>query len=89
MHARPRAKVNLSLSVGARGRDGYHPLKSVFLRVGLSDELTVAFGDDDGDDVLTVTGLPGCEIDGNLVLRAFGAVRRTLGQETCRPSWHI
>lgn len=81
MHARPRAKVNLSLSVGPRGRDGFHPLTSVFLRVGLSDELTVAFGDNAGRDVLTVTGLPGCEVEGNLVLRAFAAVRRGLGQD--------
>jgi 4-diphosphocytidyl-2-C-methyl-D-erythritol kinase len=81
VHARPRAKVNLSLSVGPRGRDGYHPLTSVFLRVGLSDELIVAFGNNEGNDVLTVTGLPGCEIEGNLVLRAFAAVRGTLGQD--------
>jgi len=81
MHARPRAKVNLSLSVGPRGRDGYHPLSSVFLRIGLSDELNVAFGDSTGDDVLTVTGLPGCEVEGNLVLRAFAAVRDALDMD--------
>jgi 4-diphosphocytidyl-2-C-methyl-D-erythritol kinase len=81
MHARPRAKVNLSLAVGPRGRDGYHPLWSVFLRVGLSDELTVAFGNNEGADVLTVSGLPGCVADGNLVLSAFNAVRRVFGQD--------
>ena len=81
MHARPRAKVNLSLSVGPRGRDGYHPLSSVFLRVGLSDELTVAFGNNEGSDVLTVSGLPGCEADGNIVLRAFAVVRAALGHD--------
>jgi len=81
MHARPRAKVNLTLAVGPRGRDGYHPLESVFLRVGLSDELTVALGNGVGSDVLTVSGLAGCEVDGNLVLRAFAAVRAVLGQD--------
>jgi 4-diphosphocytidyl-2-C-methyl-D-erythritol kinase len=81
MHSRPRAKVNLSLSVGPRGRDGYHPLQSVFLRIGLADELIVAFGNDQGGDVLTVSGLPGCEVDGNLVLSAFRATRRALGQD--------
>ena len=82
MHARPRAKVNLSLKVGERGRDGYHQLESVFLRIGLADELVVAFGNDEGRDVLTVTGLAGIETDGNnIVLRAFDAVRRALGQD--------
>lgn len=79
MHARPRAKVNLTLRVGPRGRDGYHPLESVFLRIGLADELTVAFGTDEGSDVLTVSGLPGCQVDGNLVLRGLGAARAALG----------
>ena len=81
MHARPRAKVNLSVSIGPRGRDGYHPLTSVFLRIGLADELTVAFSNNAGGDMLTVSGLGGCEVDGNLVLRAFRAVRHALGQD--------
>jgi 4-diphosphocytidyl-2-C-methyl-D-erythritol kinase len=79
MHVRPRAKVNLTLSVGERGRDGYHPLHSTFVRVGLSDQLTVAFGNGEGSDVLTVSGLPGCTVEGNLVLRAFAACRAALG----------
>jgi 4-diphosphocytidyl-2-C-methyl-D-erythritol kinase len=79
MHARPRAKVNLTLSVGPRRHDGLHPLSSVFLRIGLADELNVAFGSGAGDDVLTVGGLEGCPVKGNLVLRAFGAARRALG----------
>ena len=81
MHARPRAKVNLTLSVGPRGRDGYHPLTSVFLRIGLADDLTVAFGNDEGNDVLTVSGLPGADVDGNLVLSAFRATRHALRLE--------
>ncbi len=80
MHSSPRAKINLTLSVGPRGSDGYHPLESVFLRVGLSDDLTVAFADR-GPDALTVSGLPGCPVEGNLVLRAFAAVRRAVGQD--------
>jgi 4-diphosphocytidyl-2-C-methyl-D-erythritol kinase len=79
MHARPRAKVNLTLSVGPRGRDGYHPIASLVLRVGLADELTVAFAPEGGADVLTVTGLPGSPVRGNLVVRAFSAGRAALG----------
>jgi 4-diphosphocytidyl-2-C-methyl-D-erythritol kinase len=81
MHARPRAKVNLTLTVGPRGRDGYHQLQSTFLRIGLADDLTVALGNNEGSDVLTVGGLPGCDADGNLVTSAFRATRRALGQE--------
>jgi len=80
MHANPRAKINLALSVGPRGPDGYHSIDSLILRVGLSDELVVAVAES-GADRLTVTGLPGCPVEGNLVLRAFGAVRRRLGHE--------
>lgn len=80
MHANPRAKINLTLSVGPRGADGYHSIESLILRVGLSDELVVAFADT-GSHTLTVTGLPGCPVEGNLVLRAFGAVRRCVGHD--------
>jgi 4-diphosphocytidyl-2-C-methyl-D-erythritol kinase len=80
MHANPRAKINLTLRVGPRGADGYHAIESEFLRVGLSDELVVAFAET-GADTLTVTGLPGCPVEGNLVLRAFAAVRRRVGHD--------
>src|SRR5688572_3018645 len=80
MHANPRAKINLRLSVGPRGADGYHSLESLILRIGLSDELVIAFAES-GADTLTVTGLPGCPVEGNLVLRALRAVRRRLGHE--------
>jgi 4-diphosphocytidyl-2-C-methyl-D-erythritol kinase len=81
MHASPRAKVNLTLSVGPRGDDGYHPLSSVFLRVGLADELVVAPAPGPGGDVLTLAGLPGAPVEGNLVLRAFALTRRALGHD--------
>jgi 4-diphosphocytidyl-2-C-methyl-D-erythritol kinase len=77
MHASPRAKVNLTLAVGPRGDDGYHPLSSVFLRVGLADDLVIAFADT-GPDTLSVSGLPGVPTQGNLVLRAFSSVRGAL-----------
>jgi 4-diphosphocytidyl-2-C-methyl-D-erythritol kinase len=81
MHASPRAKVNLTLSVGPRGDDGYHPLSSIFLRVGLADDLTVAPAPGPGGDVLTLGGLPGAPLEGNLVLRAFALTRRALGHD--------
>ena len=40
--ARPMAKINLTLEVVGRRPDGFHELRSVFLRVALADRLTVA-----------------------------------------------
>lgn len=81
MIARPPAKVNLTLRVSPRGRDGFHALESVFLRVGLSDELDLALAQGRDRDALSVSGLPGAPIDGNLVLRAFALTRRALGAD--------
>jgi 4-diphosphocytidyl-2-C-methyl-D-erythritol kinase len=76
--ARPPAKVNLTLEVGPLGDDGYHPLRSVFLRIGLTDRLTIEPGSGDVDR-LTVTGLTGTPIEGNLVLEALNAIRTHAG----------
>jgi 4-diphosphocytidyl-2-C-methyl-D-erythritol kinase len=72
--ARPQAKINLTLEVPARGEDGYHQLKSVFLRVGLADRLEIRPGEG-AEDRLVVTGLPGSPTDGNIVLRALALLR--------------
>ncbi|MEZ5194215.1 MAG: 4-(cytidine 5'-diphospho)-2-C-methyl-D-erythritol kinase [Nocardioides sp.] len=42
---RAPAKINLHLGVGARRRDGYHPLTTVYQAVSLYDELTAAPAD--------------------------------------------
>jgi 4-diphosphocytidyl-2-C-methyl-D-erythritol kinase len=72
---RPQAKVNLTLEVVGRRPDGYHELRSIFLRVGLSDHLSLSPGGADGADSLTITGLPGASQRHNLVTRALDAVR--------------
>jgi 4-diphosphocytidyl-2-C-methyl-D-erythritol kinase len=76
--ARPMAKVNLTLEVSGRRADGYHDLRSVFLRIGLADSLQVTAGWVGESDELLVSGLPGCPIQGNLVLRAFELLRETV-----------
>ena len=76
--ARPMAKVNLTLEVVGRRPDGYHDLRSVFLRIGLADRLSVAAGWASDEDQLMVSGLPGCPIEGNLVLQAFDLVREAV-----------
>ena len=72
---RPRAKVNLTLGVVGRRPDGYHELRSIFLRIGLSDRLTVAPRGVNGSDTLTIEGLPGVPTRDNLVTNALKAMR--------------
>lgn len=77
---RPRAKINLTLEVVGRTPDGYHELRSIFLRIGLSDRLTMAPASGGTQDQLTVTGLTGAPpTRDNLVLRALDALRAHAG----------
>ncbi|MGZ3586053.1 MAG: 4-(cytidine 5'-diphospho)-2-C-methyl-D-erythritol kinase [Candidatus Limnocylindrales bacterium] len=78
---RPRAKINATLAVLGRRPDGFHDLDSIFLRLRLADELTVATipGEppttDAAADVLTVHDAPDCPVADNLVLRAAALLR--------------
>lgn len=75
------AKVNLALAVTGRRGDGYHELRSVFLRIELADRVALraipAHGPPQGgrSDRLLITGDAGCPVVDNLVLRAIGAAR--------------
>lgn len=75
---RPRtsapAKVNLGLTVTARRPDGFHELRSVFLRLELADEVTLG-ETTAAHDTLVVEGDPECPIEGNLTLRAVAGFR--------------
>lgn len=76
--ARPPAKLNLTLAVGPPADDGYHPLRSVFVRIGLTDRLTARL-DSGGRDRLVVGGPLSAPVDSNLVLRAAALVRQRAG----------
>lgn len=70
------AKVNLHLHVGARRKNGYHSIETIFQEISLHD--TLAFTPTDGPIALTVTpaGLPtGSD---NLVVRALEMLRAKL-----------
>ena len=74
------AKVNLQLSVGPLGSDGYHELVTVFQAVSLFDE--VAVHPDSGTSV-SVTGVDAGSVPGgpaNLAVRAVHALAAA-----CRP----
>lgn len=68
------AKVNLHLAVAEPGADGYHDLRTVFQALSLTDDVTVAIGDQPGVEVhgQTADGVPA---DGsNLAWRAVQAL---------------
>ena len=73
--ARAPAKINLSLRVGPRRPDGYHPLATVFHAVDLDDVVTAKAIDVDAVTVEVVdehgAAVPGVPRDGsNLAVRA-------------------
>jgi len=75
------AKVNLSLDVGPRGPDGFHPVWSVLQTISLADTLEVELTAIH-DVVLTADGFPvPCGPD-NIAYRAAVAMRRGWGAST-------
>jgi 4-diphosphocytidyl-2-C-methyl-D-erythritol kinase len=77
--ARVPAKVNLQLSVGPPGADGYHDLVTVFHALALFDEVTVTSADTDSV-VVTGEGARSVPADGsNLAARAVAALVDAVG----------
>lgn len=79
---RAPAKVNLQLSVGPVGADGYHPLATVFHAVSLCDEVRVRAGSAGAGIELTAVGDDTGEVPlgpTNLAARAASALAAELG----------
>lgn len=77
--ARASAKINLSLCVGPVRPDGYHDLQTVFLAVGLYDEVTLTRA---AAPSVTVTGEGAADVPAdasNLAARAVALVARETG----------
>ena len=81
------AKVNLSLLVGPRRADGYHPLFTVFVPLDLQDELAFRLhalpraesGSEGGQARVLTTHCPGVPSEKNLVTRALRLVEEATG----------
>ncbi len=81
------AKVNLGLAITGRREDGYHRLRSVFLRLALHDHLEArTAADSRGEDELVIEGDPGLSVHDNLVLRAVASLRAAEGLRGGAPS---
>lgn len=73
MRVRAPGKVNLFLTVGPPGGDGYHPLVSVFQALSLGEEVTARLPGEGAELRLTVEGLHADRVptdESNLALRA-------------------
>ena len=83
MTVRVPAKVNLQLSVGPLGADGYHPLATVFQAVSLYDEVTARPARVGTGVGITVSGEDVSEVPvgpENLAARAATALAARLGR---------
>jgi 4-diphosphocytidyl-2-C-methyl-D-erythritol kinase len=76
-HADAHAKINLALAITGRRDDGYHLLRSVFLRVSLHDGLAVELDPEGAADSLAIDGELEAT-DDNLVLRAAQRLREVV-----------
>jgi 4-diphosphocytidyl-2-C-methyl-D-erythritol kinase len=72
------AKLNLTLAVVGRRRDGFHDLHSVFVPLALADRLSLAPAAG-ARDSLHASGFDPGPPDENLVLRAVAATRTAVG----------
>jgi 4-diphosphocytidyl-2-C-methyl-D-erythritol kinase len=73
-----RAKVNLSLEVIRRRRDGFHEIETIFQSIDLADRLAIDWTDD-GSIELTCSNPNIPTDDSNLCHRAITAMRRYAG----------
>lgn len=80
VHVRAPAKVNLVLRILARESSGYHQLETLFLRIGLADEIAVRTGVQ-GRSV-DCRGADTGPMERNLAYRAAMAVREAGGPDT-------
>jgi 4-diphosphocytidyl-2-C-methyl-D-erythritol kinase len=74
------AKVNLGLAITGTRADGYHELRSIFLRIGLVDRLSGAVDQELPTDRLRIEGADELDPAQDIVLRAIGWLRRDVGR---------
>ena len=80
------AKLNLTLAVVGRRKDGFHDLHSVFVPLTLADRLSLAPARASArEDALHVTGFDAGPVADNLVLRAIATARAAVGEGPGRP----
>lgn len=73
---KPNCKINLGLNIVERRSDGYHNLETIFYPIPLRDNLSLEWGDEVKDDLLTIHGIP---VEGrredNLVVKVIEMLR--------------
>ena len=84
MKTNPNCKINLGLYVVRRRDDGYHDIESLFLPIPLSDELDIVKADNftfQQDGIIL-----DCNMDDNVVLRAYRMLRESYGNSVSNVS---
>ncbi|MBO4306953.1 MAG: 4-(cytidine 5'-diphospho)-2-C-methyl-D-erythritol kinase [Bacteroidales bacterium] len=84
MKTNPNCKINLGLHVVRRRDDGYHDIESLFLPIPLSDELEIVKADNftfQQDGIIL-----DCNMDDNVVLRAYHMLRESYGNSVSNVS---
>ena len=84
MKTNPNCKINLGLHVVRRRDDGYHDIESLFLPIPLSDELEIVKADNftfQQDGIIL-----DCNMDDNVVLRAYRMLRESYGNSVSNVS---
>jgi 4-diphosphocytidyl-2-C-methyl-D-erythritol kinase len=81
LSVRAPAKLNLGLAVTGRRPDGYHELRSVFVRVDLADRLLGSVEAVLSADRLRIHGADELDPAQDIVLRAVDRLRREVGHD--------
>ncbi len=79
MHLFPNAKINIGLNVVEKRLDGYHNIETIFLPIGLKDELLISKSDGlgDADYRLKIQNASFAgDAEDNLVIKAYRLLQR-------------
>ncbi len=70
---KPRAKINLTLSVLEKRVDGYHNLESVFQKINLYDEMWIEKTDTDFIEI--ESNIKDVKLEENIIYKAYYALK--------------
>lgn len=70
---KPRAKINLTLSILEKRSDGYHNLESVFQKINLYDEMWIEQTDTDYIEI--ESNIKNVKLEDNIIFKAYQALK--------------
>ena len=70
---KPRAKINLTLSILEKRSDGYHNLESVFQKINLYDEMWIEKNDTDCIEI--ESNIKNVNLEDNIIFKAYKVLK--------------